>query len=149
MPFVNSGKYDADGVYGLLKEQVHLRANELRGTAGLAKPFAALERVSEHCGTAIVITDSISIRILTDHFFVGDLTGNNPGAVFETGVALAFRLRGEQRAAVCVFGDGATSKGDVAEAMNMAGVWKAPIVFVVNNNGWAISVMLMPSLRFR
>ena len=56
------------------------------------------------------------------------------------GVALAFRLRGEKRAAVCIFGDGATSKGDVAEALNMAGVWKAPVVFVVNNNGWAISV---------
>jgi len=58
------------------------------------------------------------------------------------GVALAFRLRGEDRAAVCVFGDGATSKGDVAEALNMAGVWKVPAVFVVNNNAWAISVPL-------
>jgi pyruvate dehydrogenase E1 component alpha subunit len=58
------------------------------------------------------------------------------------GVALAFRLRGERRAAVCIFGDGATSKGDVAEALNMAGVWKVPAVFVVNNNGWAISVPL-------
>ena len=56
------------------------------------------------------------------------------------GVALAFRLRGEKRAAVCVIGDGATSKGDVAEALNMAGVWKVPAVFVVNNNAWAISV---------
>ena len=56
------------------------------------------------------------------------------------GIALAFRLRGERRAAVCVFGDGATSKGDVAEALNMAGVWKVPAVFVVNNNAWAISV---------
>ena len=56
------------------------------------------------------------------------------------GVALAFRLRGEKRAAVCVFGDGATSKGDVAEALNVAGVWKVPAVFVINNNGWAISV---------
>jgi 2-oxoisovalerate dehydrogenase E1 component alpha subunit len=56
------------------------------------------------------------------------------------GVALAFRLRSEKRAAVCVFGDGATSKGDVAEALNMAGVWKVPAVFVVNNNGWAISI---------
>jgi pyruvate dehydrogenase E1 component alpha subunit len=56
------------------------------------------------------------------------------------GVALAFRLRKEQRAAVCVFGDGATSKGDVAEALNIAGVWKLPAVFVINNNAWAISV---------
>ncbi len=56
------------------------------------------------------------------------------------GVALAFRLRREKRAAVCVFGDGATSKGDVAEALNVAGVWKAPAVFVINNNRWAISI---------
>jgi 2-oxoisovalerate dehydrogenase E1 component subunit alpha len=58
------------------------------------------------------------------------------------GVALAFKLRGEERAAVCVFGDGATSKGDVAEALNIAGVWKVPVVFVINNNGWAISIPL-------
>lgn len=56
------------------------------------------------------------------------------------GVALAFGLRGEQRASVCIFGDGATSKGDFAEALNMAGVWKVPAVFVINSNGWAISV---------
>jgi len=56
------------------------------------------------------------------------------------GVALALKLRGEARAAVCVLGDGATSKGDVYEAMNLAGVWQLPVVFVVNNNQWAISV---------
>lgn len=56
------------------------------------------------------------------------------------GVALAFKLRREPRVAVCVFGDGATSKGDVAEALNIAGVWTLPAVFVINNNRWAISV---------
>ncbi len=56
------------------------------------------------------------------------------------GVALAFMLRGDQRVAVCAFGDGATSKGDVYEAMNLAGVWRLPVVFVINNNQWSISV---------
>jgi len=56
------------------------------------------------------------------------------------GVALAFKLRAEKRVAVAVFGDGATSKGDVYEAMNVAGAWALPVVFVVNNNQWAISV---------
>lgn len=56
------------------------------------------------------------------------------------GVALAFALRREPRAAVCVLGDGATSKGDFYEALNLAGVWKLPVVFVINNNRWAISV---------
>src|SRR6516164_2253972 len=58
------------------------------------------------------------------------------------GVALAFKLRREKRAAVCVFGDGATSKGDVAEALNVAGAWQLPAVFVINNNRWAISLPL-------
>lgn len=56
------------------------------------------------------------------------------------GVALAFKLRREQRAAVCIFGDGATSKGDFYEAINAAGVWSLPAVFVANNNQWAISM---------
>jgi 2-oxoisovalerate dehydrogenase E1 component subunit alpha len=56
------------------------------------------------------------------------------------GVAMAMRLRDEKRAAVCVLGDGAMSKGDVYEAMNLAGVWQLPVVFIVNNNEWAISV---------
>src|SRR5215470_15667958 len=59
-----------------------------------------------------------------------------------TGVAYAFKLRKEPRVAVCLLGDGATSKGDVYEAMNFAGVHRLPVVFVVNNNQWAISVPL-------
>ena len=58
------------------------------------------------------------------------------------GVAYAFKVRKEPRVAVCLFGDGATSKGDVYEAMNFAGVHKLPVVFVANNNQWAISVPL-------
>jgi pyruvate dehydrogenase E1 component alpha subunit len=60
-------------------------------------------------------------------------------AAHAAGVAMAFALRREPRVAVCVFGDGATSKGDVYEAMNFAGVRELPVVFVVDNNGWAIS----------
>jgi len=56
------------------------------------------------------------------------------------GVALAMKMRGERRAAVAVTGDGGTSKGDFYEAINVAGVWGVPAVFVVNNNQWAISV---------
>ena len=55
------------------------------------------------------------------------------------GAAYAFKLRREARVAVCIIGDGGTSKGDFYEAMNLAGVWRAPVVFVINNNQWAIS----------
>ena len=56
------------------------------------------------------------------------------------GVAYAMKLRREQRAAVCAMGDGSTSKGDFYEAINAAGAWKLPVVFLVANNQWAISV---------
>ncbi|NVK40427.1 MAG: pyruvate dehydrogenase (acetyl-transferring) E1 component subunit alpha [Oceanospirillaceae bacterium] len=56
------------------------------------------------------------------------------------GVATAFRIRGEKRVAVTLCGDGATSKGDFLEALNVAGTWQLPLVFIVNNNQWAISV---------
>ena len=56
------------------------------------------------------------------------------------GVAMAFQLRNVPQAAVCVFGDGATSKGEVYEAMNISGAWELPAVFVACNNEWAISV---------
>jgi pyruvate dehydrogenase E1 component alpha subunit len=56
------------------------------------------------------------------------------------GAALAFKMRHENRAALCIFGDGATSKGDFYEALNVAGVWQVPCVFLISNNQWAISV---------
>jgi pyruvate dehydrogenase E1 component alpha subunit len=57
------------------------------------------------------------------------------------GLAFAARALGEAETAVVVFlGDGATSEGDFHEAINFAGVWAAPVVFVCQNNGWAISL---------
>src|SRR5262249_39380330 len=63
-------------------------------------------------------------------------------ATHAVGLAAAFRLRHEDRVAVCAIGDGGTSKGDFYESVNLAGVWKLPIVFMVINNFWAISLPL-------
>lgn len=56
------------------------------------------------------------------------------------GIATAFKIRGQKRAALVTCGDGATSRGDFYEPLNLAGVWQLPMVLVVNNNQWAISV---------
>lgn len=61
-------------------------------------------------------------------------------ALHACGVATAIKIRGQHRAVVTTCGDGATSKGDFLEALNVAGAWQLPVVFVVNNNQWAISV---------
>jgi TPP-dependent pyruvate/acetoin dehydrogenase alpha subunit len=59
-----------------------------------------------------------------------------------TGLAMAFKLRGEQRCALTWFGDGSTSRGDFHEAMNWAGVQKLPVIFVLENNQFAYSTPL-------
>ncbi|KTD61598.1 pyruvate dehydrogenase (acetyl-transferring) E1 component subunit alpha [Legionella spiritensis] len=59
-----------------------------------------------------------------------------------SGIAFAFQYRKQPRVAVTCIGEGGTSEGDFYEAMNVAGAWKLPVVFVVNNNQWAISVPL-------
>ncbi|HLH61285.1 MAG TPA: pyruvate dehydrogenase (acetyl-transferring) E1 component subunit alpha [Ktedonobacteraceae bacterium] len=56
------------------------------------------------------------------------------------GLAMAAKIAGDPAVAVGVCGDGATSEGDFNEALNFAGVFRAPVVLVVQNNGWAISV---------
>ncbi len=56
------------------------------------------------------------------------------------GLAMAAKIAGDPVVAVGVCGDGATSEGDFNEALNFAGVYQAPAVLVVQNNGWAISV---------
>jgi 2-oxoisovalerate dehydrogenase E1 component alpha subunit len=58
------------------------------------------------------------------------------------GLAHAATIKGENTVALVLLGDGATSEGDTHEALNFAAVWKAPVVFFVQNNGYAISVPL-------
>ena len=60
------------------------------------------------------------------------------------GMALAFKLRGEQRCSLCFFGDGATSVGDWHESMNFAAVNRVPVIFVLEHNGYAYST---PSVK--
>jgi pyruvate dehydrogenase E1 component alpha subunit len=60
-------------------------------------------------------------------------------ALVAMGMALAFKLRGEERVAMTYFGEGSTANGQWHEAMNMAGVQCLPVVFILENNGFAYS----------
>jgi len=61
-----------------------------------------------------------------------------------TGIAMGMKLRHEDKVAMAYHGDGATSEGDFHAAYNFAGVFKSPVIFICENNGWAIS---LPSSR--
>ena len=87
--------------------------------------------------------------------FAGRLEGSQPGPEqrdlpitipvatqlpHAVGIAYGIQYRGEDAVVMVYFGDGATSEGDFHEACNFAGVWHVPVVFVCQNNQWAISV---------
>jgi 2-oxoisovalerate dehydrogenase E1 component alpha subunit len=63
-------------------------------------------------------------------------------ALHAAGAAMAFKLRGEKRCAVGFIGDGGTSEGAFYEALNLAGARQLPVVFIIVNNGYAISLPL-------
>jgi pyruvate dehydrogenase E1 component alpha subunit len=65
------------------------------------------------------------------------------------GLAYAAQYRGDDAVVMAFCGDGATSEGDFHEALNFAGVWHVPVVFVVQNNQWAISVPLKKQTHSR
>src|SRR5881296_3203146 len=71
--------------------------------------------------------------------FVSMLGDNVPVAA---GIGLSMKMRGQDRVALCFFGDGATSRGDWHEGINIASVWKVPVVFICNNNQYAYSTPL-------
>lgn len=55
------------------------------------------------------------------------------------GIALSQKLKGTKQVAVSFCGDGASSEGDFHEALNLAGVWKLPVIFIIENNGYGLS----------
>jgi len=97
-------------------------------------------------------------------FFAGYLEGGQPGPEqrdlpvtipvatqipHAVGLAYAAQYRGDDAVVMVYFGDGATSEGDFHEAANFAGVWHVPVVFVCQNNQWAISVPLKKQTHSR
>ncbi len=73
------------------------------------------------------------------HHIVGMISHLGAMLPVACGLALAEQLAGRDRVAVAFTGDGATSEGDVHEALNLAAVWRLPVVFVIENNGYGLS----------
>lgn len=81
--------------------------------------------------------------------FIGN-TGTVGGTVpTATGAALAAKVRGSKEVVVSFFGDGAANQGVVHEAMNLAGVWKLPVIYVCENNQYAMTVSLEKSVAIK
>ena len=74
-----------------------------------------------------------------EHHIVGMISHLGPQNGVADGIALASKLKGEQKVTVVFNGDGGTSEGDFHEAVNVAAVWDLPVIFVIENNGYGLS----------
>ena len=133
----------AAGVCSVLREDDYI-ASTHRGHGHCIAKGARLERMmaelmgreTGYCrgfGGSMHIAD-MDLNILGANGIVG------PSAALGAGAALASLLRGTDRVAIAFFGDGAANEGIIHEVMNLAAVWKLPIVFVCENNQYALTM---------
>ncbi|MBX9783389.1 MAG: dehydrogenase E1 component subunit alpha/beta [Chitinophagaceae bacterium] len=74
-----------------------------------------------------------------EHHICGMISHLGPQLAIADGVALAHKLRKENKVAIAFTGEGGTSEGDFHEALNVAAVWDLPVIFIIENNGYGLS----------
>ncbi|HTR13874.1 MAG TPA: thiamine pyrophosphate-dependent dehydrogenase E1 component subunit alpha [Roseiarcus sp.] len=142
---------------------VHLYAGEEACAAGIMMHLADTDRIaSTHRGHGHCIAKGVDVHEMMAEIY-GKATGScrgkggsmhiadlskgmmgangilGAGAPLACGAALASKFRGDKGVSVTFFGDGASNQGMVLESMNLAAVWNLPVIFVVENNGYAES----------
>jgi len=84
-----------------------------------------------------------------EHKVVGMISHLGPQMGIADGIALAHKLKKEQRCTVVFTGDGATSEGDFHESVNVAAVWDLPVLFIIENNGYGLSTPSSEQFRMK
>lgn len=74
-----------------------------------------------------------------EHHVCGMISHLGPQLAIADGVALAYKLKNEQKVSLAFTGEGGTSEGDFHEALNVAAVWNLPVIFIIENNGYGLS----------
>ena len=120
-----------DAIVATYREHGHALARGIPSTVLMAEMYGKQEGCSRGRGGSMHIFDAAS-RFYGGNAIVG---GGLPVAV---GLALADRMQGRQRVTACVFGDGAVAEGEFHEAMNLAALWKLPVLFLCENNLYAM-----------
>src|SRR4051812_16957631 len=126
---------ESDYLLSTYREHGQALARGTHPNAVMAELFGRVDGCSKGRGGSMHLFD-IERRFLGGYGIVG---GNLPLA---TGVALQCDYAGTDDAVLCMFGDGATNQGTFGESMNMAALWKLPVVFMVINNQFGMGTAL-------
>lgn len=82
-----------------------------------------------------------------EHHLCGMISHLGPHLAIADGVALAYKLKKENKVSIAFTGEGGTSEGDFHEALNVAAVWDLPVIFIIENNGYALSTPVSEQYR--
>jgi pyruvate dehydrogenase E1 component alpha subunit len=127
-----------DNVVGTYREHGHALLKGVSARAVMAEMFGRLDGCSHGRGGSMHLFD-VSRRFFGGNAIVG---GGVPLAV---GLALADRMAGSDRVTACFFGEGAVAEGEFHESMNLAALWKLPVLFCCENNLYAMGTALSRS----
>jgi pyruvate dehydrogenase E1 component alpha subunit len=120
-----------DAIVATYREHGQALVRGIPATAVMAEMYGKAGGCSRGRGGSMHVFDART------RFFGGNaiVAGGLPLAV---GLALAAKLRGERRLAACFFGDGALAEGEFHESMNLAALWRLPVLFLCENNRYAM-----------
>jgi len=158
------GKYPKFDIgAGTVPGEMHLAAGQEPCAAGVCVHLRADDAVTAtHRPHHVAIAKGVDLKKMTAEIFgkAAGLAGGRGGHMHlldpavnftcsgiiaegtspAVGAALAAKLKGSDAVAVSYLGDGAANQGGFHEAMNLAALWKLPVIFVIEDNGWGISV---------
>jgi pyruvate dehydrogenase E1 component alpha subunit len=121
------------------REHGHCLAKGSDPRRAMAELYGRIDGLSKGKGGSMHLFDK-SVNFLGGHAIVG---AHLPLA---TGVGFAIKYRGGDQVIICYFGDGAVPEGEFHEAMNLAALWKLPVIFLCENNRYAMGTSLERAL---
>lgn len=132
---------ERDRFVATYREHGHALARGLPMTTVLAEMFGKAEGCSGGRGGSMHLFSA-------EHNFYGGNAIVGGGLPLAAGLALADKMRGEERVTVCFFGEGAVAEGEFHESLNLASLWHLPVLFVCENNRYAMGTALERSEAF-
>jgi pyruvate dehydrogenase E1 component alpha subunit len=127
-----------DAIVATYREHGQALARGVRAEAVMAEMYGKRSGCSRGRGGSMHMFDA-SRRFYGGHAIVGG------GLPFAVGLALADKLQGKPRATACFFGEGAVAEGEFHESLNLAALWKLPVLFLCENNLYAMGTALARS----
>ncbi len=129
---------ETDYVITAYRDHGHALARGMSAKAAMAELLGKATGCSKGKGGSMHFFDAEK-GFLGGHAIVGS------HVALAAGVAFAIKYRGEDRVCICYLGDGAMNQGSVHEAFNMAALWKLPVIYVVENNNYAMGTSVKRS----